>query len=380
MRIGVEATVLTRAKKTGVDYFTRGLVQAVSSAMPEDQFDLGYFGKPGVDLGVHNPNINLRPIMLPRKIYQGFYRYLKGLPYDVLTRTQDDVFFFPDFVALPLANPRTKRVVLVHDLSYIDTPQYFTDRARDYLVRFVPKAVHSCDHIIANSAFTKKRIMEEYGIADKKISIIFPAIDHRRFKPAEKTAVTAVKAKYGIEGDYILFVGTLTDRKNVTGLMKAYAALQPDLREKTTLVLAGGDVWTNLKDAAIEQLLAKLSTSNRIVRTGYFEEDELPALYSGASVFVYPSFYEGFGMPVVEAMACGTPVITSDTSSLPEAGGKAALYVNPKQPEMITEALRMILTDTTLARALRAKGIEQAGNFTWETAGKQLKQVFEALR
>jgi glycosyltransferase involved in cell wall biosynthesis len=378
MKIGVDATSLARRHKTGVDYFTLELVRHAAAHLPSDSIELGYFGSKELDLGIKATNVVKRPTSFPRLAYQALLRYLRAPAFDRLTKIKADVFFFPNFVCFPLSH-KVPQIVLVHDLSYLDTPQYFTPRLIHYLTRFVPQSIAASAKVVVNSDFTKTRLVEEYKIDPKKVVIIHPGIDTSIFKPASDSEITRVKDIYGIDSEYILFTGTLTDRKNVSGLMKAYQQLPPEIRNQYKLVLAGGHLSAQIEDPDIKVIYDELAAEGNVIRTGYASQTDLVALYSSAAVFVYPSRYEGFGMPILEAMACGTPVITSTTSALPEAGGDGATYIDPESSEGIADAIKLVLTDEKTRDQAITNGHKHVKSFSWDDSGKQLAELFKEI-
>ena len=206
-----------------------------------------------------------------------------------------------------------------------------------------------------------------------KIEIVNPAINHAVHRPASKQSIDRVKTKYGIKGQYILYTGTLEPRKNIVGILEGYSALPKNILSSYTLVLAGGKGWL---DEEIEEKLTELKELN-IIRTGYVADEDLPALYSGATVFVYPSFYEGFGMPPLEAMACGTPVITSNNSSLPEVVGEAGIMIDAKDTKTLTESIEKVISNTKLQNEMIKKGIKQAKKFSGEESAKKLHGLID---
>jgi len=210
---------------------------------------------------------------------------------------------------------------------------------------------------------------------NSRITVIPPAIDHQKFKKSSETQISRVKKRYGLKGDYILFVGNVEPRKNLVRVLGAYNNLAEDIRSTHPLVLAGSTGWN---DAEIQAKLAELDKKNiTVVTTGFVEADDLPHLYSGASVFLYPSVYEGFGIPVLEAMACGVPVISSKVSSLPEVAGNAAVLVDPLQVSEITEALQNVLTDTKLRKKMITKGYEQGKQYSWARSAQALRALIQ---
>jgi glycosyltransferase involved in cell wall biosynthesis len=307
-------------------------------------------------------------------VFNATVRKLVAPPIDVMLGAKPDVVLFANFVRLPLPLG-AKSIVVIYDLSYVKQPEHATPRLRAYLNRYVPLSLKKSQHIVTISENAKREIIEEYGTDPDKITVAPPAVDLEDFYPRGADEIEKVKAKYNITKPYILYMGTLEPRKNVNGVLNAYAALGEELRDKYTLVLAGGKGWL---DNTIKQRLDELAGLD-IITTGYVPDEDRPVLDSGAEVFVYPSFYEGFGMPVLEAIACGAPTITANNSSLPEVIGDAGLVVDAKDTAAITHGLERVLNDPELAARMRAKGLDQAKKFSWEESAKKLHEIIEKV-
>ena len=205
--------------------------------------------------------------------------------------------------------------------------------------------------------------------------MINTALDNDTYKPAGSKEVVKVKNHYGIQKEYLLYLGTIEPRKNIASIIKAYNQLPSEVRSKYQLVLAGGKGWL---DDEIEALISSSNQSD-IIRTGYVADKDKPALYTGAKIFIYPSNFEGWGMQVLESMACGTPVITADNSSLPEAGGKAAAYVRAGNDSELVSSIENLLRSESSYNMRVKLGLEHAAKFTWQNSGRQLKEVLKAM-
>ncbi len=377
MRIAIESSVLQRRDKTGVDYFALGLISEVITQMPEDEFYLCYFDQmmkqPNV---IKNTNVRLRRLaVLPPKIYYFFFRKIGIFPYDLAMRVKPNIFFFPNFTRWPLLFG-SKSVILVHDTAYLDMPEVVDDRNRRYLERAVPSSILKSSQVIVNSDSTKNALIKHYKTPLEKITVINPAVDHTVFYPREKNVVSRVRAKYAVHEKYILFVGTLEPRKNIRAMVEGYLQLPNELRSKYQLVLAGGKGWLDSDILA----LIKNAPLDQVVRLGYVPLEDLPALYSGAEVFLYPSRYEGWGMPVLEAMACGCRVLTAQNSSLKEVGGMAAAYVDSEDSRGVARGLEKLINEPTKDKNSRIRsGIEHALKFNWQNAGSLLAEVFRRV-
>jgi glycosyltransferase involved in cell wall biosynthesis len=311
---------------------------------------------------------------LPSKVYNLFSRKIAVPPADLLSAVKPDIAIFGNFVRSPLITGG-KTITVIYDLSYIHFRQFADKKNAALLSKRVPVAAKKSDKIITISESSKKEIVKYYKVEPEKIAIISPAVDHGVFKPQEYKKITQIRNKYKINRSYILYTGTLEPRKNIVGILEAYALLPMSLCAEFQLVLAGGKGWL---DHEIQSKLDDLKDLE-IVLTGYVPDKDLPALYSGASVFVYPSFYEGFGMPPLEAMACGVPVITSNNSSLPEVVGTAGITIDAKDTKSLAENMQRVLTDEKLANKMKKDGLIQAKKFSWAESAVKMKMVIDAV-
>jgi glycosyltransferase involved in cell wall biosynthesis len=378
MKIIVEGFPLF-GKRTGVGQYLKNLLNAALKHDSVNQyivFGFLFMGRkvPWKDLPTA-PNAKYKYVrFMPGRLYNRLRKIGFGLPIDALLRERADVFLFTNFKKLPQVF-KDKSIVIIYDISFLTHGHFSEERNRQDLIRNVPKAANEANHIITISQNAKLELKQYFNIDPNKIEIINPAVDHGFFKPQAAKVVNKIKLKYGIRGNYILYTGTLEPRKNIVGILNAYASLEKKLQENCTLVLAGGKGW---QDESIYGRLAELKDLP-ILTTGYVPDEDLPALYSGASVFVYPSHYEGFGMPPLEAMACGVPVITSDNSSLPEVVGDAGIMIKADDTDALAKNIKKVLTDDKLAQKMRASGLQQAQKFNWDESGKKLVELLEKI-
>ncbi len=307
--------------------------------------------------------------------YQMFKRVGWAPPYDLVALRKYKVMLFFNFVAFPLLR-KTKSIVVIYDLSFVYHPEYTQEKNLPYMLKFVPRSIKKANQIITISKNSKHEIMEYYKVPEDKITIVNPAVDHAVFKPQGRNSIAGATKRYGITKAYILSVCTLEPRKNLVGVLNAFDKLPENLKNKYSLVLVGGKGWL---DGEIEAKYAQLASKYDLIKTGYIPDEDLPALYSGASVFVFPAFYEGFGMPPLEAMACGTPVITSNNSSLPEVVGGAAIMVKAEDNEELSKQIEHVLTDNQLAKSMREKGLMQAQKFSWQKSARELLNLLEKV-
>ncbi|MGE5262982.1 MAG: glycosyltransferase family 4 protein, partial [Acidobacteriota bacterium] len=266
-------------------------------------------------------------------------------------------------------------LVTVHDLSYVRVPECFPAVLKNYLDRAVPRALRRADLVLADAASTARDLQDVYGLPPDRIKVLYSGVDGSFGGQVTEEDQARVRQKYDLRGPYLLSVGTLQPRKNYARLIQAFAQVVsnggpaappfPTLK----LVIAGGQGW--MYDE-VYATVARLGLGDRVVFTGFTPDADLPALYALATLLVYPSLYEGFGLPVAEAMACGAPVVSSNASSLPEVAGDAAVYFDPRDVDAMAAAIRGALVDESLRRRLSDRGRVQVRQFTWERAAAQL--------
>ena len=272
---------------------------------------------------------------------------------------------------------RAKKVLTVYDLTFMLIPQTHPLSRQKLLPNFVKRSVRDADAIIAISESTKQDIMSVFHVPDHKVTVTYLGVDHSTFNPnAPRAAIEKVKKKFSITKNYIFYLGTIEPRKNVDLLLKAFQRVKDQTDANFQLVLSGKVGW---KVENLMKTIRALVNSGDVVHTGYISEEEAACLYNGAEAFVYPSQYEGFGIPVLEAMACGCPVIASNSSSLPEVVGDAGVLVEPNNMEELSEAIVKVIHDGELSRALKEKGIQRAAHFTWERTARTTRDLYVSL-
>ena len=331
-------------------------------------------------LGVHHgvahrsapcgwPHLEIRRIPLPGRLW--FMLALVGLVPPGLGRGDFDLFHATDFPAPLLDRPV---VLTVHDLTTLLFPRYHTFKHRTYQRLALPAMTARASALIAVSNFTAGGLMRRLGIPGRKIRVTLLGVDHARFGPGSvESARRNLSAGLGIEGPYILTLGTLEPRKNLARLLEAHRLL---VAGRPPLLVAGATGWGR---TGLEGNMAPGPADGRVRFLGRVPEELLPDLYRGAEAFVFPSLSEGFGLPVLEALACGVPVICSNTSSLPEVAGEAALMVDPLDVCGMSRALDRVLGDKALQRELRARGPERAALFTWERTARETVEAYREV-
>lgn len=295
------------------------------------------------------------------------------LPLEVSTRKLD-VLHSPDFI--PPFHCRCRSVITVHDLAFMLYPHFLTKGSARYYGQ-IDEAVRRADAIIAVSQATKRDIMRLLGIADRKITVIYEAANPF-FRPIDKQeAAQRVNSRFGISGEFLLFVSTIEPRKNVPNLLRAFRRLLDSYRQDIKLAVVGQKGW--LFDEAFE-VVRELKLIEEVMFLGRVSTEELLWLYNSAQALVQPSIYEGFGLTPLEAMACGTPVVVSNVSSMPEAAGDAGLTVDPHDVDQMTVAMWRILDDAELRASLIEKGVKRAASFSWDKTARQTLALYHSLR
>lgn len=361
MRIGYDATILTR-RLTGIGYYTLNLVEAIAKGYPEHEIYL-FAHKPLLKTPDY-PNIKavIKGSMQAHLFVQ---MQLPGLA----RRYEIDIIHGPNFY-LPLSC-KIPSVVTIHDLSVLLFPEFHSFLHRQSQ-RFLLPSVNRADAVICDSFSTASDLVKLKPDVETKVHTVHLAVDEKFFIDS---ADMGIVEKYSLPEEYILFVGTLEPRKNLVGLLRAFATICHKIPHD--LVIAGGIGWKNTE---LYRTIEDLMISDRVHFAGYVNDEDLPSLYRLASVFVYPSFYEGFGLPPLEAMACGTPTVTSNTSSMPEVTGESAILIDPHCDGEIAEAIINITQDSRKAEKLSKDGRLQAGKFKWEKTAVETIKIYQKIR
>lgn len=370
MLIGIDASRSVHRNRTGTENYALHLTRAMLKEPGEHRFRLYFNHPPPAGLFPETPHSEHRSISWPR-----LWTHLR-LSVELKRRTPD-VLFVPSHV-LPLICPAPS-VVTVHDLGYLVYPEAHRRFDRWYLNWTTRRHTRVAAHLLADSEATREDLIRYYNADPEGVTVVYPGLDPDMHPVDDPRQIATVRARYDISDDYVIHVGTLHPRKNIDRLLSAFERLQdlqPTVRDtrfpvsNTQLVLAGKPGW--LADDLVARAEAM---GDRVRLTGHVAQADLPALMAGACALAMPSLYEGFGFPVLEAMACGTPVVASNVSSLPEVAGDAALLVDPLNTAALADALARILTDDELRGELRRRGLERAHQFTWQRAAQQILTV-----
>lgn len=375
--IVIDVTAAVR-QGAGIGRYARELTRAILQAFPEHRYTLFYAGPVRFPLpGVERVGVRCRAAPLPEKGMVWLWHRLRlPVPVEVFTGPAD-LIYSPDFL-LPPALPGRPTLLTVHDLSFEIMPETLPEPLVAYLRRNVPRAVRRATHILADSESTRRDLICLWGVPEERVTVLYSGVEPR-FRPILDPAAHArVRARYGLgPWPFLLTVGTVQPRKNYPRLIEAFAALvRGGVFPEGHLVIVGERGW---KAEGTFEAIRRSGLADRIHWLGFVDDEDLPVLYSAATAFALVSRYEGFGLPALEAMACGTPVVVSRTSSLPEVVGEAGVLVDPESVEAIAAGLAVVLGDAERRERLRAAGLERARRFTWEAAARQWGAVVEAL-
>lgn len=372
MKIAIDCHTLEVKDWAGKEQFLFSIIKEIVKLDNRNQYIL-YFRNPVFKNNFFPKNFTVKNFNIFTPLWQ-----LRVL-WDILIN-KTDLLFSPCTYLLPAINIIFPSVIIVYDITaflpQIKDTHKMTTRIREKY--FLKLAMFNSKFIAAISDSTKNDLLKYFKVKSDKIFILPGAAD-ARFKSINREDNQAVKIleKYKIRGKYILSVGTLEPRKNILRTIEGYRRLLKDnIFSEYKLVIVGKKGWFYEN---IFNEVKKINLEDKIIFAGYVADEDMIYLYSGAACFVYPSLYEGFGLPVIEAMACGCPVVTSNISSLPEVGGEAALYVNPYDIDEISAAIERILSDEKLSDEMRSKGLKQAENFSWEKSTQKLLNIFEVI-
>lgn len=319
-------------------------------------------------------NIEYKRFPLSFRIMSGLHHRNKLPPIDLWCGR--GFYLFTRFASMPLLF--SSYSIIIYDLSFEFYRQYSDEKNAQFLSKRTKSAVRRAAHIFTISKNAQREIVEFYDVDKDFVTIATPAADQRYFYHRDQKEIEAVKQKYGIEGDYILALSNLEPRKNLDGLVDAYSNLPDAIKKKVSLLLVGVNGWKTEK--LFSKIIAKVEAGERITRPSHYVKDEdKPAIISGAKLLAYPSHYEGFGMPPLEALACGIPVVCSDNSSLPEVVGDYAKMIDSTDTTALTRAIYETLDDPSAENSARSNGPKQAENFQWEKSGNIYLDKLEEL-
>ena len=371
MRIGCNAQILTDGR-TGVSRFAQNVIRLLPKIGANHEFII--FGN-SPSLKFEEKNVALVPThVLVNSSAKRIFWEQTMLP-RLIKKYDLDIMFYPDHSA-SLLPQNVKQAIVLHDLAPFAMPQTFNTIRRLYKQRVITHSVQKATIILADSFATKSEALFYFPDIENKITVVHPGLEQSFERVTDQEVLSEIRKRYALRDPFLLFVGTLEARKNVLRLIKAFAQGRKNYGWNHTLVLAGTPGYGYNE---IERMIIEEHVQNSITITGYIKDTELSSLYSLADIFIYPSLYEGFGFPPLEAMKCGCPVIVSNVTSLPEVVGEAGLYVDPYDETSISTQINCLIQDAVLKKSLIQKGRERSLQFTWEKTVRSILDVIERI-
>lgn len=377
MKIGVDIRALMDERYSGVSAYAEQLLKEILRQDQENEYYLFYNSFRDLSnrfSALENEKVKVIGTHFPNKVFNYVLQKIFGRPYLDKILGGVDVFWSPHFNFSNFSKG-SKNILTVHDLSFLRAPEFFSWRKNCWhKLLGIKKIIKRADLIVAISENTKLDLMDIFAVPAEKIKVIYSGLNLPEVDFTENEQQEFLN-KHGIKNDFILSVGNIEPRKNLDGLIKAYEILRENNPElKNQLVLAGAPGWQNKH---IYLAAKKSKFSQDIIFTGYVSEGEKKSLYRQAAVFVFPSFYEGFGFPPLEAMSYGLPVIAANSSSIPEVVGESAFLINPVFPSEITSALKIILTDEKIKEKYCLAGKERVSLFSWKKTASEYLELFK---
>ncbi len=377
MRIAMELQPVLK-NRSGIGWYTYNIIKAISKLDKSDEFvgcAFNFLGRHNIESIPDELNISMDVCkVIPYGVYSRLWDFIP-FKYNNLFRTKADIYHFFNFTVPEKIDG--KIIVTVYDMVYKRFPETMSKANFRRLEKNLQRSVEVADIIITISENSKKEIIKYLNANEDKIRIVHVGVDALSFRREYKNnEIDLIKRKYSLPDKYILYLGTLEPRKNIESIIESFALYKKyggDLK----LVIAGKKGW------AYESIFRKVkncSLENEVIFTGYIDEPDKPCIYKMSSLFLFPSLYEGFGIPVIEAMAAGVPVITSNASSLPEAAGDAAVLVDPRDIKSIANSMLTIIDNKEYRKELVLKGFEQIKRYTWERSAEELLNIYSELK
>ncbi|MCR5600455.1 MAG: glycosyltransferase family 4 protein [Ruminococcus sp.] len=380
MKITFDAVPICSDKITGIGWCEVGQTQTLAQLHPEHEYEYSFFTSGNKERIKRVKKFAGKRIKLNTSDFSGYlYRAASTflpIPYSFFFGRKSNITHFFNYIVPPFVHG--KKVVTVHDMVYKAFPETVRGRTRFMLETGLKRSMKRADIIVTDSEFSKSEIIKYFPQHEHKIKVVPCGVDLERFHPCtEPERIPEVKKSLDIEGDYFLYLGTIEPRKNLERLITAYAAFAKKVGGKAPkLVLAGGKGWL---DNGIYSRVEKLGMTKNVIFTKYVPSEDMNPLMCGALAFVFPSIYEGFGMPPLEAMACGVPVLASSEASLPEVTGDCAVICDAYSVKSIAQGLYRLYSSPKLREELSRKGLERAKGFTWERSAEMLLDIYREL-
>ncbi|MBI3255584.1 MAG: glycosyltransferase family 4 protein [Candidatus Andersenbacteria bacterium] len=368
MRIAIDVRCLMEGRLSGVEQYAVQIIRGMLRVAPRHEYVLFYNSAKEVILPDFYGDVEIKGSQYPNKAFNALQWAVSSPKWDTVVGA--DVFFAPNLGLLPL-KAETPLVVVAHDLAFERFPEFLDMRRRTWHTMMNPRSLMKrADQVIAVSEHTKQDLLDLYGLPEGRVSVVHSGVQNHRLPDAKQVA--RVRAKYHLPEKFLLYVGAHEPRKNIPGLIRAYQAIRSQVGHD--LVIAGEKGW---QAGALKKVMATPAQRERIHMMGFVEEEDKAALYTAADLFVYPSFYEGFGFPPLEALMAGTPVITSFNSALPEVVGQWATLVDPHNPAELAGVMKELLHD--LPEVTEGMRREIAETYSWDEAALKTLEVLQAV-
>jgi glycosyltransferase involved in cell wall biosynthesis len=368
MRIGINARFLLSGKIDGFGRYSEEVIRRLVEMHPEDEFIL-FFDRPYDSRFIFGKNVT--PVVLgpPARHPLLFLVWFEWSIRRALKKHKVDLFFSPDGYLSLLTN--TPQVGVIHDINFEHYPKDLPFTARHYLRTFFPKFARKAAHVVTVSEYSRQDIIQTYGISPEKVSAFWNSASDD-FRPLEANDQLLIRKKYTNGKPYFLFVGTIHPRKNIARLIEAFCAFKQETNSDVQLVIVGVPLWGNFGFTAPPKEI-----ETQIHFTGRLSQQDLSHVMAAAKLFVYVPYFEGFGIPLVEAMKCGTPILSGDKTALPEVGGDAVVYCDPFDTTSIVAQMVALHNDQAALDMLGAKGLERSKLFSWDNTAKEIYRVIE---
>lgn len=379
MNIAFDALPLISDRMTGIGWCEAGQTTVMARLHPENNYTYNFFSRKDdriklERLAPFSQNIKPNIVHFSGYLYRAVSTFIP-VPYNMFFGNNADITHFFNYIAPPFVHGKT--VITVHDMVYKAFPETVRGRTKIMLNTGLKQSMKRADIIVTDSEFSKSEIIKYFPQHESKIRVVPCGVDLQKFRPCEDSErIQQVKKSLGINGEYFLYLGTIEPRKNLERLINAYYVLARKVKNPPKLVLAGGKGW--LYDSIFRRV-KDLKLSKKVIFTKYVPSEDMNPLMCGALAFVFPSIYEGFGMPPLEAMACGVPVLCSDCASLPEVTGDCAVICDAYSVRSIAKGLYKLYSDEKLRKDLSMKGLQRARQFSWEKSAQKLYDIYKEL-
>jgi len=392
MNIYIDATSLLK-KPDGVGRYASSVVGSLIDIDKANHYRaLAFAGDRTRHRAIPADKLKYEFLPLPRQIYNQWFKRIGQVSINRWLKKSPDLVIYPNFVNFPKIK-HTKSIVVVHDLAYLEAPATLAKRSfgrlekvvpkslvkpnLHYLEKFVPRSLDQATAVVAVSEETRDAIAKQYGLNASDITVIPNAVDERFFARRPADEAQAIKVKYGLPDDFILFLGIIEPQKNILNLLEAYSQLPANLRQRYPLVLAGNKGWNS--DDIYVKIHELMAAGHSILATGFIEDEDLPALLKLANLLLWPSIHEGFGLPILEAMASGTPVVTSDLPPMNRLGEDAAVFIDPTKPAVIARAVKNVLESPLKAKGMAKRGRAVAKQHRWQTSAQLMLDLINKI-